>query len=208
MSIGYWVQLSIIVKWAATWQNQQNGLWLQRRLRSAWASAQSDQSSLSTWRWLGSLATHWAHSEDSDQTGRMPRLIWVFAGSTVTLLVLSCRGSNGVLIFVVCRLSVSLWLFVRFIEDSLVAICWERAVLLAVFTLSVLGVCFPIPFDVWDRMWNSTVLVPDHCLFIYFTYTWAGPWENVSYVICEQQRRRSACAFAQSDQCLCFLLLR
>ena len=32
-------------------------------------------------------------SEDSDQTGRMPRLIWVFAGRTVTLLVLSWRGS-------------------------------------------------------------------------------------------------------------------
>ena len=30
----------------------------------------------------------------SDQTGRMPRLIWVFAGRTVILLVLSCDGSN------------------------------------------------------------------------------------------------------------------
>ena len=30
---------------------------------------------LSAWRKLGSLATHWAHSEDSDQTGRLPRLI-------------------------------------------------------------------------------------------------------------------------------------
>ena len=28
----------------------------------------------------------------TDQTGRMPRLIGVFAGRTVTLLVLSCRG--------------------------------------------------------------------------------------------------------------------
>ena len=28
------------------------------------------ESSLSAWRKLGSLATHWAHSEDSDQTGR------------------------------------------------------------------------------------------------------------------------------------------
>ena len=36
----------------------------------------------------------YADSEDSDQTGRMPRLIWVFAGRTVTLLVLSCRGST------------------------------------------------------------------------------------------------------------------
>ena len=34
------------------------------------------------------------HSKDSDQTGRMPRLIWVFAGHTFTLLVLSCRGSH------------------------------------------------------------------------------------------------------------------
>ena len=30
--------------WAASWQNQQNGMWAQQRLRSAWASAQSDQS--------------------------------------------------------------------------------------------------------------------------------------------------------------------
>ena len=32
-------------------------------------------------RKLGSIVTHWAHSEDSDQTGRMPRLIWVFAST-------------------------------------------------------------------------------------------------------------------------------
>ena len=30
--------------WATAWQNQQNDLFAQRRLRSAWASAQSDQS--------------------------------------------------------------------------------------------------------------------------------------------------------------------
>ena len=52
------------------------------------------ESSLSAWRNLGSLATHWAYSEDSHQTGRMPRLIWVFAGHTLIFLVLSCRGSN------------------------------------------------------------------------------------------------------------------
>ena len=50
--------------WAATWQNQQNDMCAQRRLRSTWASAQSDQSSLYAWRKLGSLATHRAHSED------------------------------------------------------------------------------------------------------------------------------------------------
>ena len=34
-----------------------------------------------------------ADSEDSVQTGRMPRLIWVFAGRTLILLVLSYHGS-------------------------------------------------------------------------------------------------------------------
>ena len=58
-------------------------------IRPVWS-----ESSLSAWRKLGSLAIHWAHSKDSDQTGRMPRPIWVFAGRTVTLLVLSCGGSN------------------------------------------------------------------------------------------------------------------
>ena len=55
-----------------------------------------DQSSLSAWRKLGSLATHWAHNKNSDQTGWMPRQIWVFAGRTVILLVLSWDGSNGI----------------------------------------------------------------------------------------------------------------
>ena len=59
-------------------------------IRPVWS-----ESSLSAWRNFGLLATHWAHSEDSDQTGRMPRLIWVFAGRTLILLVLSCRGSNN-----------------------------------------------------------------------------------------------------------------
>ena len=49
----------------ASWQNQQNDC------------VHSEDS-----RKLGSLATHWAHSEESDQTGRMPRLIRVFAGRT------------------------------------------------------------------------------------------------------------------------------
>ena len=52
--------------WATTWQNQQNGMCAQRTLRSAWASTQSDQSSLSAWRNLWSLATHSADSKNSD----------------------------------------------------------------------------------------------------------------------------------------------
>ena len=50
-----------------------------------------------------SLCTYWvakdpsflhADNKDSDQTGQMPRLIWVFAGRSIILLVLSCRSSN------------------------------------------------------------------------------------------------------------------
>ena len=57
-------------------------------MRPVWS-----ESSIPAWRNLGPFATHWAHSDDSDQTVRMPRLIWVFAGRTVTLLVFSWRGS-------------------------------------------------------------------------------------------------------------------
>ena len=81
-------------KWAASWQNQQNGMCAQRRQISLGIFPVWSESSLSTWRKLWSLATHWAHNKDSDQTGRMPRLIWVFAGRTVILLVLSWGGSN------------------------------------------------------------------------------------------------------------------
>ena len=59
-------------------------------IRPVWS-----ESSLSTWGKLGSLATYSVHNEDSDQTVRMPRLIWVFAGCTLTLLVLSCHGSDS-----------------------------------------------------------------------------------------------------------------
>ena len=72
---------------------QQSGMCGQRRLRSAWASALSDQSLLSAWRKLGFSATHWAHSEGSDQPGHPSSLIRVFAGRTVILLVLSWGGS-------------------------------------------------------------------------------------------------------------------
>ena len=95
---------------AATWQNQQN---------ECAPSEDSDQPGhppslirVFAVRSVGSLGPKFLHadSEDSDQTGRMqsdcapsedsdqprhpPSLIWVFAGRTVTLLVLSCRGSG------------------------------------------------------------------------------------------------------------------
>ena len=74
---------------AATWQNQRK--WhvhpaktqISLGIRPVWS-----ESSLSAWRKLGSLANHWAHSEDSDQTGRM--LHWVhshFVGFVMRWLI-------------------------------------------------------------------------------------------------------------------------
>ena len=77
--------------WASAWKSLQNGMCAQRRLRSAWASAQSDQSSLcaqwvakdQSFQWVAKDQSFChADIEDSDQTGWMPRLIRVFAGRT------------------------------------------------------------------------------------------------------------------------------
>ena len=71
--------------------------WLcaQRRLRSAWASTQSDQSLRFALSVAKDPRVFHADSKDTDQSGRMSRLIWVFAEGTLILLVLSCRGSYG-----------------------------------------------------------------------------------------------------------------
>ena len=50
-----------------------------------------------------------ADSEDSNQTGRMPRLIYIFAGRTATLLVLSCRGSFCIFLFFLFFSNQNLW---------------------------------------------------------------------------------------------------
>ena len=61
-------------------------------IRPVWSeSSLCHQRVAKDWRFLP------ADSEDSGESGRMPRLIWVFAGRNVILLVLSCVGS-----FVTC----------------------------------------------------------------------------------------------------------
>ena len=74
--------------------------WLcaQRRLRSAWSSSKSDQSSMSAWRTLGFLATHWAHMKDwSDWADALAGLSlrWAhFVGFVVSWL--SCYHTSDV----------------------------------------------------------------------------------------------------------------
>ena len=87
-------------------------------IRPVWS-----ESSLSAWRKLGSLATHWVQSEDSNQTGRMPRLIWVFPGRTLILLVLSCHGSDVVrnlfMLYVYSVPNQNWWRFLSFCHQSI-----------------------------------------------------------------------------------------
>ena len=44
-------------------------------------------------QWLANIQAFFMRTAKTDQTGQMPRLIWVFAGRTAILLVLSCRSS-------------------------------------------------------------------------------------------------------------------
>ena len=76
-SIFFCMPISIRVR-ATTWRNQQNDLCAQQRLRSAWASAQSDQS-LRCALWTQAF---FMQTAKTDQTGQMPRLIRVFTGRT------------------------------------------------------------------------------------------------------------------------------
>ena len=69
--------------WAPAWQNQQNDLCAQRKtrisldIRPVW----SESMLCTQWTAKDPMLLH-ADSEDSDQTGQMLRLIWVFAGHT------------------------------------------------------------------------------------------------------------------------------
>ena len=54
------------------------------------------ESSLSAWRKLGSLATHWVHSKDSDQTGQMPRLSLCWAHRSFCLF---CHEAAQIVFF-------------------------------------------------------------------------------------------------------------
>ena len=94
---GIWLYQFLIIAYLFTLLNMSHDKtnptkWrcVQWKLGSDWASAQSSLSS--QWVARNPSFLH-ADSEDSDQTGRMPRLIWVFAWRTLVFFVLSCRGS-------------------------------------------------------------------------------------------------------------------
>ena len=86
--------MSRLVTKPTKWHVRQAKPQISLGIRPVWS-----ESSLSAWRKLGCWATHWAHSEDSDQTGRMPRLIWVFTGRRVVLLCPATRKWRGIMLY-------------------------------------------------------------------------------------------------------------
>ena len=128
-------------------------------IRPVWS-----KSLLSAWRKLGSLDTHWAHSEDSDQTGQRPRLIWVFAGPTVILLILSWGGSYWI---VRSRMGFPSTSQPPHAQE-------EKSVLNEVFS------CFPTFF--FSRASCQTVSSIQFMIFAHATNPhtiWASSWENL-----------------------------
>ena len=91
-----WTHTPLIQKikiWAASWQTNKVSVrpaktQISLGIRPVWS-----ESSLCA-QWVGKDPSFLpVESKDSDQAGQMPRLIWVFAGHTATLLVLSKGGS-------------------------------------------------------------------------------------------------------------------
>ena len=94
---------------ATAQQNQQNDVRLAKTkislgIRSVWS-----EPSLSAWRQMESLAILGEHSEDSDQAGGMPRLIWVFAGRTHSSFCWFCHVAAQIGLSWQCRPRSDCW---------------------------------------------------------------------------------------------------
>ena len=179
----------------------------QRRLRSARASAKSVQTLCCPHE--ESLGpTHWAHSEVSDQTGRLSRLIWVFAGPVIykSLNWLSLAGSTVILLFLslggsICSKFWLIWLWlngqigpgVRFtkvfrtelghkyilVECSVIALCLPVMSKISRYKL----VCYKKNNDRYEhKTYLSTKFMPCFKTFreIHPWTTWASSRENLS----------------------------
>ena len=70
-------EMSLDVRKRTVWCMRQTKAQISLRIRAVWS-----ESSLSAWRNFESLAIQIALKEDSDQTARMRRLIWIFGGRT------------------------------------------------------------------------------------------------------------------------------
>ena len=131
-----------------------------------------------------------APSEDSDQPGHPPSLIRVFSVCLKKARILSYPLSAQRRLWSDCADAMAdlclRWAHMPF--------CWfcHDAVHFACAGFKTPLVKFVVFFSILNI--RKMTCIP---------YFFAKSWENLSYAICQQQRRRSARASAQSDQCLC-----
>ena len=190
-------------KWASAWQNQQNDLCVQRRLRSAWAS-------------------NWSHADEGKQNRLVycDRCIWTAAWQNKQNDMCAQRRHPPSLIWV---LAVRIETFgpqlpIERTAKTLISLggCpgWSESSLGAYVILLVLSWDgsmqtsqqtrrFGLPSSARDQMvpvsikWKGKRDTGDHVpTTVYMSHVMRKP----VYAMCEQQRRRSACASAQSNQ--------
>ena len=114
-----------------------------------------------------------------------------------------------------------LWIFQEYYILIIVMFCFSQVFILVTFVyIQIFGRFIPshvqsfslfssIEIFVYMVYLQFIIKLKNEVLFVLFSDTiWARLCENLSYAICEQQRWRSACTSAQSDQHLCCSLLR
>ena len=147
------------------------------------------ESSLSAWRNIGPLTTHGACSKDSDQTGQLPRLIWVLAG--LTSLCWFCHAVAQIMYFR------SIGLVLAHYACSTHPELQQRAV-----EYSTL-------FNKFDHMRLVSFFLSTFQTFIGDCIRkWTTSSEFGTYRLCEQRRLSRTCASAQSRQNLSCLLIQ
>ena len=134
--------------------------------------------SLSVWRRLGSKATHLVQREDSDKTGRMLRLIWVFAG----------RRGLFCLFFVFWLNFSHISSFLDHSKADKMHVCPEKTQITCTWKSRIIvieGYCMvvtcegPWTLHVVSGDWSACDDVQG--IRVFAACIWARPWENVSY---------------------------
>ena len=139
--------------------------------------------SLSAWRNIAPLTTYWAHSKDSDHTGRMPMLICL-CWAHIFLLVLSCGGSYHLSVLKLCKFCLNHRLSVRHVTFNMDA---DQPA----YPHSLISICYLLP-----RQYHSSSFYTPNFKPLASLCNWAGCFE--SYLIAIPKDRFSSDIWAIS----------
>ena len=160
-------------KWAASWQNQQNGMYAQLRLRSAWTSAQSDQSLCCALNgWLRTRAFFMRTAKILIRLGGCPGWFESSLGAHAILLVLS-RGGLFELVMSYC-----IFKFFKQIGNGqavstaglVFSFCQKQHFICWLWSYQIKLICLHLAFKLFEAlqqyMWHSMCkTISDQCIF-------------------------------------------